>query len=95
MRPQGPEDEAKMGPLEASGRLGAPWVLSWGAPGWTWAPLGALRAVLGAVLGALGPLLGPLRARFGFMWASRKPFLELGGPLWKAPLRNRENHEIR
>ena len=45
-------------------------VLSWGAPGWSWAPLGALRAALGAVLGALGPLLGPPGARLGLIWAS-------------------------
>ena len=55
----------------ASGRLGAPWVLSGGGPGWSWAPLGALRAPLGAVLGALGPLLGPPGARLGLIWASR------------------------
>ena len=70
MRPRGPQDDPK-GSLEASGRLGAPWVLSWGAPGWSWAPLGALRAALGAVLGALGPLLGPPGARLGLIWASR------------------------
>ena len=63
----------------ASGRLGAPWVLSGGGPGWSWAPLGALRAPLGAVLGALGPLLGPPGARLGLIWASRgAPF----GAFW-------------
>ena len=46
-------------------------VLSWGAPGWSWAPLGALRAPLGAVLGALRLLLGPPGARLGLIWASR------------------------
>ena len=57
----------------------APWVLSWGGPGWSWAPLGALRAALGAVLGALGPLLGPPGARLGLIWASRgAPF----GAFW-------------
>ena len=57
----------------------APWVLSWGGPGWSWAPLAALRAALGAVLGALGPLLGPPGARLGLIWASRgAPF----GAFW-------------
>ena len=71
MRPRGAQDEAKMGsrraPWRRSGGLG-PLV---GAPGWSWAPLGALREALGAVLGALGPLLGPPGARLGLIWASR------------------------
>ena len=54
-------------------------VLCWGAPGWSWAPLGALRAPLRAALGALGALLGPPRARLGLIWASRgAPF----GAFW-------------
>ena len=85
MRPRGPQDEVKMGSLEASGRLGAPWVLSWGAPGWSWAPLGALRRLLEPSWGLLGRSWGlPGRA-----WGSSGPpgelLLELFGPLLNAP----------
>ena len=71
MRPRGAQDEAKMGSLEASGRLG-PWVLSWGGPGWSWALLGALRAGLGAVLGAAPG------AHLGLPGGSAWSFLGLG-----------------
>ena len=67
---------SKMGsrraPWRCLGGLGPLWS-SPGAPGWSWAPLGALRAPLGAVLGAPGPLLGlPGRA-----WGSFGPPGEL------------------
>ena len=58
-------------------RLGAFLVLSWGAPGWSWAPRGALRAALGAVLapGArLGLIWASLGAPFGAFWASVEGF---------------------
>ena len=45
----------------------APWVLSWGAPGWFWEPLGALLAALGASRGAPGAHLGLPEASF---WSS-------------------------
>ena len=96
MKPRGLQDEAKnelpKSSLEASGRLGAPWVLSWGAPGWSWAPLGALWAALGELLGRSWGLPGRAWGSFGPPGGLR---LELVGPLLKAPLRNHENHEIR
>ena len=77
--PRGSQNELPKSFLDASGRLGAPGGLSKGAPGWSWALLGALRAVLGAVLGALGSLRGLPGARRGFIWASQgAPF----GALW-------------
>ena len=94
MRPRGSQDEAKMtsrrvpwrrlgglGPLGPL--LGRSWVVlgaSWQAPGGSWSSLGG-SWLPGRAWGSFG-LPGGLR-------------LELLGPLLKAPLRNRENLEIR
>ena len=99
MRPRGPQDEAKMGSRRAPWRrlgglgplgalLGRSWVVlgaSWRAPGGSWSGLGGSWAAPGASRGAPGAHLG----------LPGGVFLELFGPLLKAPLRNRENHEIR
>ena len=94
MRPRGPQDRPKWAPgsLEASGRLGAPGVLSWALLG----GLGRLLARSGRLLEPSWRLLGRLPGR---AWGSFGPpgglLLEVLGPLLKAPLRNRENHENR
>ena len=95
MRPRGPQDKANMGSRELPGGV-------WAA----WGPLGPLLGGLGRLLARSGRLLEPswgLLGRSwglpGRAWGSFGPpgglLLELLGPLLKAPLRNRENHEIR
>ena len=71
----------KWAPEGLPGGVWAAWGPLGPLPGWSWAPLGALRESLGAVLGALGPLLGPL-------------FLELFGSLLKVPLRDAKTTNI-
>ena len=86
MRPRGPQDKANMGSREA-----------WGSLGPLLGGLGHLLTRSGRLLELSWELLGhawPPGARLGLIWASRV-LLELFGPLLKAPLRNRENHEIR
>ena len=87
MKPRGAQDELP------GGVWAAPLVLSWGAPRWSWAPLGALRAAFGVVLGALAPgaSRGAPGAHLGLPGGSVWSF----EPLLKAPLRKRENHENR
>ena len=70
MSPGGPKMRPTWAPEGLPGGVWAAWgplgpLL--GCPGWSWAPLGALREALGAVLGALGPLLGPPGARLGLI----------------------------
>ena len=89
MTPRGPQDEANMGsrraPRKRLGGLG----LLWSSPG-------AVLGGLGRLLARSGRLLGRVPGR---TWGSfgRPGELLLGrfGPLLKAPLRNRENHENR
>ena len=73
-----------------------------GLPGGVWAAWGPFGPLLGRCSGRLlepsWGLLGRswgLPARLGLIWASRGLILELFGHLWTAPLRDRENHEIR
>ena len=74
-----------MGSLEASGRLGAPWVLSWALLG----DPGRLLARSGRLLEPSWGLLGRSWGVPGRAWGSFGPpgelLLELFGPLLKAP----------
>ena len=97
MRPRAPQDEAKMGSRRAPWRrLGGLGPL---APGAVLGGLGRLWARSGRLLEPSWGLLGRSWGLPGRAWGSFGPpgevLLKLLGPLLKAPLRNRENHEIR
>ena len=79
------------GPWAPSGSLGALLVPSGGAPGCSWAPLGALLAALGAVLGPLGLLLGPPEQLLGLILASRGAlFGAFGVSVFERPWKKRK-----
>ena len=99
MNPRGAQDEAKMGsrrlPWRRLGGLGP----RGSSPGVLLGGLGRLLARSGRLLEPSWGLLGRSRGVPGCAWGSFGPpgrlRLELFGPMLKAPLRNRENHENR